>query len=80
MSDQDTNSNGSGNSVEIHSGQNDDMNWNLEFHNPAFERMRLAFRRMREDGRRQEAELREIRLEEFRREAQIGDQRTNTGR
>ena len=79
MSDQDTNSNGLGNPVEIHSGQNDDMTWNLEFHNPAFERMRLTFRRMREDGRRQE--VREIaELEEFRREAQIGDQRTNTGR
>ena len=79
MSDQDTNSNGLGNSVEIR-GQNDDMTWNLEFHNPAFERMRLSFRRMREDGRRQE--VREIiaGVEESRREVQIGDQRIYTGR
>ena len=75
MSDQDTNSNGLGNPVEIR-GQNDDMNWNLEFHNPAFERMRLSFRRMRENERRQTI----AELEEFRREAQIGDQRINTGR
>ena len=76
MSDQDTNSNGLGNSVEIHSGQNDARTWNMEFQNPAFERMRLAIRRMREDERRQTI----AELEEFRREAQIGDQRTYTGR